>query len=638
MKNKKILLSILFAIIMLFVIQNKAQASLNLNNLDFDVQINEDGSMDVTEKWDIHISETNTLFKTFKKDSSKYSSITDVEVKEITNGSNKSFTKINKEMYHVTKDCYYALNNSNGMFEIAWGVGLDDDSATRKYLISYKVNDAIAIYNDYAELYWQFIGDEFEIPANHVKGTILLPQKAESKEDIRVWGHTEDLNGTIYATSSNKIEFEINNYRGGKYVEVRSLFPTYIVQNSERTYNKNIYNEVISEETKWADDANARRARRENSFKIIAGIIFLVSIIFIIKIFKNIKKLKNMPKRIKPTTQLEYFRELPYEDATAAEALFIMSNGYDTSFASSFSANVMNLTLKKFLTLEVIEKKTSFSSGNVKIIILEKDENELKRDEKVTLDLLKQVARFSKKENELTTKDITKYFKKYPSKVSSLDKSIKYIVEDFETQKENFIKENKTKKEQYQGICVCYIMGIVFTFVASSITLAENFTAIFTNKILSIPFALVMLSLLINSILTGMMAHRLSILTQKGVDEKEQWKSFKKYMEDFSLLKEKEVPDLVLWEKYLVFATAFGISEKVLKQLKVVYPEINDMNSSMYYSFAYIHIMNSVDIGSCINSSVYSAVSSSGGGAGGGFSGGGGGGRRPEVAAEVAKP
>ena len=38
----------------------------NLNELKFDAQINENGSMDVTETWDIYISHTNTLFKTFE--------------------------------------------------------------------------------------------------------------------------------------------------------------------------------------------------------------------------------------------------------------------------------------------------------------------------------------------------------------------------------------------------------------------------------------------------------------------------------------------------------------------------------------------------------------------------------------------
>ena len=152
-----------------------------------------------------------------------------------------------------------------------------------------------------------------------------------------------------------------------------------------------------------------------------------------------------------------------------------------------------------------------------------------------------------------------------------------------------------------------------------------------------IPVALALMAILIvNTVVMGMVAGRVNVLSQKGVDEKEQWKAFKKYMEEFSLLKDKEIPALILWEKYLVFATAFGISEKVLKQLKVVYPEIAEMNSAMY-NYSYIHVMNSVNIGDCINSSVYSAIGSSGSGAGGGFSGGGGGGRWPEVAVADAK-
>ena len=39
-----------------------------------------------------------------------------------------------------------------------------------------------------------------------VTGTITLPSNASNKEEIKVWGHTEDLNGEIYATELNKID------------------------------------------------------------------------------------------------------------------------------------------------------------------------------------------------------------------------------------------------------------------------------------------------------------------------------------------------------------------------------------------------------------------------------------------------
>ena len=63
-KTKKILIVLMFFGIFIILGNTKSHAgSLYLNNLDFDVQINQDGSMNVTETWDISVEETNTLFK-----------------------------------------------------------------------------------------------------------------------------------------------------------------------------------------------------------------------------------------------------------------------------------------------------------------------------------------------------------------------------------------------------------------------------------------------------------------------------------------------------------------------------------------------------------------------------------------------
>ena len=119
--NKKIILSILFLILFILLGCNKSNASdLYLNNLDFNAKINQDGSMDVIETWDISVEDTNTLFKTFKTDSKKYTSISNVQVTEVTGSTEKSFNQIESLMYHVTKDCYYGLKNDDGNFEIAW--------------------------------------------------------------------------------------------------------------------------------------------------------------------------------------------------------------------------------------------------------------------------------------------------------------------------------------------------------------------------------------------------------------------------------------------------------------------------------------------------------------------------------------
>ena len=112
-----------FIILFALSIFNKAEASSNLylNNLDFEVQINYDGSMDVVETWNIDISETNTLYKTFKFDSTKYSSITNGEVSRVTStGAVIPLTDYGEYAYHVPVGEYYFLNMGSN-YEVAWG-------------------------------------------------------------------------------------------------------------------------------------------------------------------------------------------------------------------------------------------------------------------------------------------------------------------------------------------------------------------------------------------------------------------------------------------------------------------------------------------------------------------------------------
>ena len=331
-------LAILFMLVLLGGNVHAADGSLNLYMLKFEAKINDDGSMDVVETWNIRIGYTNTLYKTFEMDNSKFSEITNVKVTEVTDGEEKEFTNINEEMYHVTKDCYYGLINSNGNFEIAWGVGLDNSYDTRTYEISYTVKDAISKYNDYAELYWQFVGENFEIDADEINGTITLPESADNKEDIKVWGHTENLNGEIYVTDLNEIKFRIKNFDAGRFVEVRTLFPSSMITNANRTYNQDRYNEVLEEETKWANQANLRREWEEIQGEVIGVfLVFVVLALCIIYIEKAVKygKKLNSTKKYEPEQKLEYFRDLPEKDVTPGEALYILEEPYNT-FTSKF--------------------------------------------------------------------------------------------------------------------------------------------------------------------------------------------------------------------------------------------------------------------------------------------------------------
>ena len=73
--------------------------------------------------------------------------------------------------------------------------------------------------------------------------------------------------------------------------------------------------------------------------------------------------------------------------------------------------------------------------------------------------------------------------------------------------------------------------------------------------------------------------------TEKGVEHKAMWKAFKKFLQDFSKLDERDYKSIAIWEHYLVYATALGISKKVIKQLKIIFPTEFEENSNMFGKF-----------------------------------------------------
>ncbi len=104
----------------------------------------------------------------------------------------------------------------------------------------------------------------------------------------------------------------------------------------------------------------------------------------------------------------------------------------------------------------------------------------------------------------------------------------------------------------------------------------------------------------------------------------------KKYFKKFTLIENKNIDQVKIWEEYLIFATLLGVAKKVNKKLKKLYPEfveyidydimdilfINSMSRSLVNISASQHRMNSGGSG-------FSSFGGGGGSFGGGAGGGG---------------
>lgn len=117
----------------------------------------------------------------------------------------------------------------------------------------------------------------------------------------------------------------------------------------------------------------------------------------------------------------------------------------------------------------------------------------------------------------------------------------------------------------------------------------------------------------------------------------------KSFLKDFTLMNERGVKEVRLWDKYMVYAEFFGISDTVRKQMKEIWPEYSELSlvtksldtaqeggiiymfSDAIYTSTSSAIERAASRASASNSG-YSSWSSFGGG--GGSSGGGGGGGR----------
>ena len=627
--GNKLILLIIFSIIgVLFFATNSYAGYQEWNALDYDVTVHEDGSMDVIETWNVYISETNTLFKDFEMDINDYFSIEDVKITEVENGIERPLTQIYEEQYHVDSGCFYALQIKPSVFEIAWNVGLDYSSDTRTYKMYYTVKDAVKVYDDCTELYWQFLSRDNTMTGDNVTGIIRLPRAVSNIEKLRVWGHG-NLSAEIEKVDKKTVRFTQPRLYSNELLEVRIITEENIYPYAKNVYSLNELESILTEEQTWADDANRQREeakREEAAAKIIfVGFLIFNGLILLLFVKKSMKYKKEREEIILQYSSsdiydYEYFRDIPDEkNATPGKAMYLYlfrknSANINSSLSQIFSATILNLALKGVLTFEMVndkEVRIYISSGSTEKL------NTLERDEKLVYELIskaiwgkgytttKEFARFASREYDLVY-----------SKLNRIDNTVEDILE--ETGK--ISRDKKAVAKKWSKKQIGYFIGAFMVFM-------------FMPYIPAITIGLVLL---------GISARKnavcFSVLTDEGEDEAAQWKGLKKYMEDYSLLNEKQVPDIVLWEKYLVYATAFGISDKVIRQLKMVHPEMfearDDYNRYTYWNMVSSPRFNSNmfndfsrDLGRVYDRArnAYSAAhssSSSGSGGGGGFSGG----------------
>ena len=68
------------------------------------------------------------------------------------------------------------------------------------------------------------------------------------------------------------------------------------------------------------------------------------------------------------------------------------------------------------------------------------------------------------------------------------------------------------------------------------------------------------------------------ILTKEGKEEQRKLLELKKYINDYSLIKNRDLESVIVWDKYLAYATAFGIPNQIINN---IYEEWYNLNINL---------------------------------------------------------
>ena len=513
------------------------------------------------------------------------------EVSYASNGDSKKYTNT----YYMGED-YLKIYNPSDLDEI--------------FYIEYTVTDVVVVHEDIAELAWNTLGDGYRENIGDYEVKVVLPN---SDSDYRVWLHGP-LNGEIERTNNKEAIGTFNFLGAYNPVSVRLIFDKSLVPNATKVSGLIAKDAIIDYQTELSDEANRERERiqRQNMILIISSSVWaLIAISLAVGVYLREKNMK------KTAFNMEYFRDFPASYGPEVLEYLLDKNVTE----KSLSATILNLIYKKVLKVEIIDRKLK---DDYKLVLQEYDEASLSETEKIALNLIINEIGNSK-EVVLST------IKKHCSTLSNAN-NVMDLYNDFIKTSKNLGKSELffAKTPGIVASTVIFsLLGLILTFISFTLDLSW----------LGIIIIILMIALIIFVITR-------KFYTKKGAEHYAKWMAHKRFLEDFSRFNEKELPEVTLWDKYLVYAVILDCADKLSKEMELKMPNMDrDDTAYVGYNPYMTHYIITANLYSSINSGIHTAVassrssiaassSSSGGGFGGGsiggggsFGGGGGGGR-----------
>ena len=649
---------ILFVIAILFCLPSFA--TFEIGNFTIDAKVLSNGDMEVKETINYYTDETvNGLTR-------------DIEIKNQYNTTN-SADGITLQGVYVDGEAYqsvgYAEKGESGVY--TYYTSSDGGSITlyspfaneyKTVEYHYLLENVAVKYNDTAELFWNFIGSEWDCSIKNLAINITLPEAAAA-ETIWVYGHGSDY-GT-FTKSENFITLNVSNISPYQAVDSRILFSRNAIPEGTKVHSKSVLHDYINHEEGMSKELEAKKVLFGLSVKEVSFVLSLAILAIGIGIYIFFDKEERVEK-------VQYYRELPYGlDPEVLQYIY-----YGKVKSNAFYVGMLNLIKLGVYKLENTVNKVGKETQ--KIIYNPNHNVVLKEYQKR---MVTSVNGFLEDEgNDIKSIDLLKLSTKMEK---SSGTGYRMFIKDIEAEKEGLLgKPSKAPKRIVFFAALTLIAMIAFiTFMGIAVGGDEAFVIPmflgFISFIYSIFFATVgnalpvmlflifhmgcfhggIIAMLVSMgigwlyipyLLTFILIQYIIRIKKYPKEERqivEYIKGLKRYISHYSMLDEKDgvMENLALWEDYFIIAIALGLNNKTVNYFydygKVQHSNLGDSMrcvvsyrafsygiSTPFHNYSRGHIVSSG--GSYSSSYGGSSHSGSSGGFSGGSSSGGGGGRR----------
>ncbi|MCP1108989.1 DUF2207 domain-containing protein [Ohessyouella blattaphilus] len=574
-KRKKGLAVVLVLLLCFAFAVPLAAASGDDFGLDIEVVLAEDGSATIKEIWDINANQGTEIYKQlFNMDGME---VHDFQVEE----DGKKYEQLewwDVDASQEEKAFKSGVVGTDEGYELCFGVG---EYGRHKYELSYKITGFVYQLEDAFAVNFQFVSPEMNVKPNEM--TIKI-SGVNVNPDTRVYGfgfegdiHVEGEEGDYYILAVSDGEVD--------YANVFAGFEEGSFTDANQTYASRSLEDMIDEAREGSDYTDSSGGGFP-WFHVIVSVIFLGGILTAVTASsKKNKRLKTLEftdgrNELPAYKDVNYFRDIPAnKDMFLFYYIARQADLVDEQTAQSglVSAILLNWIRTKKVEFDKTEKKGIFSSKDTFTIHFLDDGNGLSTPmEKVLYGYFREAAGAN-----LVLEDkefehwCTKNYESMTGWFASVDTAVAGMLG------KNGYGETQTVKQK-----------VMF----------------FDTNIIK------------------------TIYTPKFREELLHCIGFKRFLEEFGSLGEKQVKEVVLWEEYLLFASILGMADKVEKEIGRLYPEFNEQSdidifyTSMATRAFVLHSISNVHSAESAARFEGSGGSTSFSGGGSSFGGGGGGG------------